>query len=245
MTCAIFPPASMMNVARCAPQYVLPYIDGDQITRRYQVAKPHRVLNLVQGFKFKPDSDYSDPKLLIRQAGVGILASYDQTGARVPQSVYWYRLKEAREAAGYRHEYVLAALLSRTMAYFVFKRFSEVDPARAHAKVTHSRLASLPIPSIDFSDPAQKKLHDDIADLAVTMLDGSAKLGGLEDMTIDRKLRQVWQLTGDQGLHINLELAQVPAGQVIRDMFPGGLPAQILSAANAHSDDLVAAVPVA
>jgi hypothetical protein len=64
---------------------------------------------------------------------------------------YLYRLKPEMADQGYKHEFILAALLSRTMTYYVFKRFAEVDPARAHAKLTHARLESLPIPDVEFS----------------------------------------------------------------------------------------------
>ena len=64
---------------------------------------------------------YRPPKILIRQAGVGIFAALDETDSRCPQSVYVYRLRDGERAKGYKHEFVLAALLSRTMAYPVFK----------------------------------------------------------------------------------------------------------------------------
>jgi hypothetical protein len=35
---------------------------------------------------------------------------------------YLYRLKPEMADQGYKHEFILAALLSRTMTYYVFKR---------------------------------------------------------------------------------------------------------------------------
>lgn len=222
-----------------------PFIDGDDISRRYVAITPKKELWLdFKGFKFKRAADYAAPKLLIRQAGVGLLATLDSSGSRIPQSVYWYRLNPKQEKAGYRHEFLLGALLSRTMAYYVFKRFSEVDPARAHAKVTHTRLSTLPIPRVDFSDRAQRKLHDEITDAVTKLLGGEAQVGGSEDMRIDIALRQLWGLNPDDGLHINMELAQLPEGQVIRDLFPKGIPKQIL-AANVGSDHDELAISVA
>jgi hypothetical protein len=202
-----------------------PYIDGDHITRRYQTVLSTKELRLdFKGFSFKPDASYTATKLLIRQAGVGLLATLDSSGARMPQSVYWYRLKPEWEEAGYTHEFLLGALLSRAMAYYIFKRFSEVDPARAHAKVTHQRLQTFPVPKVDFADREQRKLHSEVTDAVSTLLRGEAQVGGQEDMRIDIVLRQLWGLSPDDGLYITRELTELPAGQVIRDMFPNGIP---------------------
>lgn len=211
---------------------VAPYIDGDDIAQRYRIVQPRRVIHLdFEGFSFKPADRYEAPKILIRQAGVGIMATIDSTGARCPQSVYWYRLKPEWAEAGYELEFLLAALLSRTMAYYVFKRFSEVDPARAHAKVTHERLSTFPIPKVDFDDPEQRDLYKTVVDGARRLLSGETPIGGADDMKIDVALRSLWGLTADDGLYINLELAQVPEGQVLRDLFPNGLPRHILTRA--------------
>jgi hypothetical protein len=214
------------------------YVDGDDITTRYGRVTPTKELRLdFKGFTFKPEASYRAPKVLIRQAGVGLLAALDETGVRVPQSVYWYRLKPAYLKEGYAPEYLLGTLLSRTIAYLIFKRFSEVDPARAHAKVTHERLSTLPIPRIDFADPHQRKLHDEVATLVRNLLDGEAKVGGPEDMQIDVKLRELWGLTPEDGLYVTQELAQLPAGQVIRDLYPNGVPSQIFPATPVPATD--------
>jgi hypothetical protein len=152
----------------------------------------------------------------------------DESGARCPQSVYWYRLKPEFAETGLSHEFMLGALLSRTIAYYIFKRFAEVDPARAHAKVTHTRLERMPIPRADLDDPEQKRLHDEVVGTVRRLRAGEARVGGQADMSIDLNLRQLWGLSPDDGLYINLEPAQVPSGQVIRDLFPEGLPKQIL-----------------
>lgn len=223
------------------------YIDGDDISRRYLHVKPTKVLRTdFKGFRFKATDIFAAPKLLIRQAGVGVLATLDETGARVPQSVYIYRLKDEWHEKGYSLPFLLGVLLSRTIAYFVFKRFSEVDPARAHAKVTHERLSSLPIPVVDFTAARERQLHDQVAESALKLLNGEAELGGTEDMQIDVALRELWGLSPEDGLHVALELAQLPEGQVIRDLYPKGVPKQILgpSDSDADSEKLTPAVPV-
>lgn len=202
----------------------VPFLDGDDINRRYHVPTPSKWLNIgLSGWKYKSAELYRPPKILVRQAGVGIVATLDQSEARCPQSIYVYRIKQ-EHAESYGHEYVLAALLSRAMAYYVFKRFAEVDPAKAHAKLTHERLESLPIPTVDFSDSKQKDLHDRIVRNVQSLLTGAALLGGAEDRDIERSLRELWAITADDGAYVNQEFYDLPDSQIIRDLFPNGRP---------------------
>ncbi len=138
--------------------------------------------------------------------------------------MYVYRLRKEEVAKGYRHEFVFGALLSRTMAYVVFKRFSEVDPAKAHAKVTHERLAGLPVPVVDFSNREQRRLHEKVVGNVRKLLTAKAELGGTEDREIEQDLRALWGLSPADGGYINGEFYDLPESQVIRDLFPEGRP---------------------
>lgn len=222
------------------------YVDGDDLIQRWQAVQPTKSIDLgLKGFPYKDRRTYEAPKILVRKTGVGLMAAYDTTGARFPQTVFFYRLTPTAQKEGYREPFVLAALLSRTMAYYLFKRYGQIDPARGHAHVTHKRLEALPIPRVDFSDPAQRQQHDEIVRLAEALLAGDAETSREEDMRIELLLRELWGISAEDGLHVNLELAQVPEGQVLRELFPEGLPKQILSTANAESDALIADVPIA
>jgi hypothetical protein len=201
------------------------FIDGDDINRRYRTVKPTKWLRLgIPGWSYKDEDTYRSPKILVRQAGVGMCATLDATASRCPQSVYLYRLRKDEAKKGYRHEYVLGALLSRTMAYLIFKRFSEVDPAKAHAKLTHKRLAGLPIPVVDFNSPGQRGLHDSVVRNVRKLLASKAELGGVEDRHIEQQLRALWGITAADGAYINGEFYDLPEGQAIRDLFPAGRP---------------------
>ncbi|MGA2034542.1 MAG: TaqI-like C-terminal specificity domain-containing protein, partial [Thermoguttaceae bacterium] len=200
------------------------FIDGDDINCRYTKARPKKWLRLgVAGWSYKDAAVYRPPKILLRQAGVGICATLDESRSRCPQSVYIYRLRAEQAAKGYRHEFVLAALLSRTMAYLVFKRFGEIDPAKAHAKLTHERLADLPIPVANFNRPSEKEAHDRIVENVRKLLDG-AKLGEEEDREIEQLLRDFWGLSSEDGAYVNGEFFDVPESQALRDLFPNGPP---------------------
>jgi type I restriction-modification system DNA methylase subunit len=200
-----------------------PFLDGDDIVHRYQISAPAKAITTaISDWEFKSRDLYEAEKILIRQAGVGLVATLDDSGARCPQSIYIYRLSDVARSSGFRHEYVLATLLSRTMAYLVFKLFGEVDPDKAHAKMTHTRLSRLPVPAIDFSDRRQSLLHEQISADVRALLAGSESLGGPADIRIELALRELWGLSGDDGTYINRELSLVPDSQVIRDLFPGG-----------------------
>ena len=61
------------------------FIDGDDINRRYVQVKPRKWLRLgVPGWKYKHAKLYVSPKLLVRQAGVGISATFRRDGLAVP-----------------------------------------------------------------------------------------------------------------------------------------------------------------
>ncbi|HUY89205.1 MAG TPA: N-6 DNA methylase [Pirellulales bacterium] len=204
---------------------IVSFIDGDDINRRYVQVTPGKRMRLgLSGWAYKDSALYRSPKVLVRQAGVGICATLDETNSRCPQSVYIYRLRDDFVKKGYAHEYLLAAILSRTMAYLVFKRFSEVDPAKAHAKVTHERLASLPIPAVDFQRASERRAHDIIVANVRSLLTGEAKLGGEEDREIEYRLRRLWGLSASDGAYVNGEFFDLPDGQAIRDLFPDGRP---------------------
>ncbi|HEV2294951.1 MAG TPA: N-6 DNA methylase [Tepidisphaeraceae bacterium] len=199
----------------------VPFIDGDDIRRRYQRVQPNKWLRLgLSGFRYKPAFLYTPPKILLRQAGVGLFATLDITGARCPQSVYVYRIKPQYLAQGYRHEYVLGAFLSRSMAYYVFKRFGEIDPAKAHAKLTHERISTLPIPSVQFSDREQKRLHDTIVTSVERLLAGTSIIGGEDDRAVENALRRLWAISPEDGAYINGEFYDLPESQAIRELFP-------------------------
>lgn len=201
------------------------FIDGDDIRHRYVSIRPgKRIKTNVTGFPYKNAALYRAPKIVIRQAGVGVWAALDASGARVPQSVYVYRLNPEFEADGYRHEFILGALLSRAMTYYVFKRFAEVDADSAHVKLTHARLESFPIPRVDFLAAASRKAHDQVVADVTSLLSGGSGADAEVDWRIEGNLRRLWGLAGDDGAYINGAFALVPPSQAIRELFPDGAP---------------------
>ena len=68
------------------------YIDGDDITRRYIRVKPSKRMRLdLEDWGYKSAEFFEEAKIC--QAGVGVSATLEESGARYPQSVYYYRVK--------------------------------------------------------------------------------------------------------------------------------------------------------
>jgi len=201
------------------------WLDGDIVVGRYrQLAPTHFLSTTVAGWPYKAAALYQGPKVLIRQAGVGLSATLDPTDARVPQSIYVYRLTSSAAAAGYSLNFILGALLSRTMHYVLVKKFQEVDPARAHAKVTHARLEDLPIPVVDFSDPIAKAFHDGIVSSVARLLSSSSPNGSPADLEVEANLRALYGITPLGGAYINGELGKLPEGAAKHELFPAAVP---------------------
>jgi hypothetical protein len=121
-----------------------PYIDGDSI-RRYEAAH-YRFIDLsAEGINYKSPECYRSPKILIRQAGIGVSAILDTRGAYCPQSVYMYHVKESFRRSGIGEDVVLSLICSRLFHLQVFMCFGEIDSSRAFAKLTHARLSGLRI----------------------------------------------------------------------------------------------------
>jgi hypothetical protein len=135
-----------------------------------------------------------------------------------------YRVTENGKAQGYSDEFILACLVSRTLNYVSMKRFGEVDPARAFAKLTHGRIVEFPIPRLD-SDQA-RGVATAVKEAVLKML-AAPQQGGVHDHQIELALRGLWGLTPEEGRYINGSFSGLPDGQAVRDLFPDGAPSPI------------------
>jgi hypothetical protein len=208
----------------------VPFIDGDDLRERYERVTPNKWLRSLPGWPhYKPARQYRAPKILFRKTGVGVSATLDRTTSRCPQSVFLFRLKEECARVGYTHEYVLGALLSRSMAYVLLKRFAEPDPAKAFVYLTYARLADLPIPRVDFGNREQTRIHAAISAAVRRMLRSPSPSGGSDDWEVELGLRSLWGLSASDGEHINGEFAYIPQSQAVRALFPDGPPQPVPS----------------
>jgi len=203
-------------------EYDVLYVDGDSIEGRYKKLRYKSLKLGYDGINYKEDELYNEPKIFIRQAGVGISASYDETGAYCPQSVYVYRIKE--EYNEINHKFLLAVLQSRTMAYYVFKKFGEIDAAQAFSKLTHVRLAKLPIPVRHREQNSDwQSIHDQIVEYVDNMLN-EGELGGSIDWQLERLIQGLYNLDSGDNAYIMSQLGLTAYHKSMREMFPHSPP---------------------
>ncbi|MEX2150527.1 MAG: DNA methyltransferase [Steroidobacteraceae bacterium] len=200
-----------------------PVVDGRMLNHRYENPSPRWINVGLEPISpgFKPRETYRPPKVLVRQAGVGVTATLSEDWARCPQSIYIYRINEYGRELGYSEGFLLAVLASRVFNWLVLKSFGEIDPARAHAKLTHSRLASLCIPKL--SSDADRQLADRLAALA-RQLTSAKSVNERIDWEIEIGVRHLWRVSPEVGAYINGFFSTIPDSQVIRDLFPQGAP---------------------
>ena len=169
-------------------------------------------------------------KILICQAGVGVVATVVGAGVRCPQSIYIYKPSEGAHRLGYSNEFLLACLVSRTMNFIVMKRFGEIDPARAFAKLTHARIQALPIPRLNNSTLG---ISVEIGGLVRHMLTNQ-QLGSATDHTIEFPLCRLWGIVPGGGRYVNGFFSNLPDGRAVRDLFPDGAPSAVSPPMEAH-----------
>lgn len=220
-------------------EYDVPYIDGDSFNGRYKNLTYKSLKLGYNGIDYKQPKLYEKPKIFIRQAGVGLSVAYDEKGAYCPQSVYVYRIrdepssvvedKKAKNANGYPwseivyHKFLLAILQSRTLAYYVFKKFGEIDASQAFSKLTHARLGGLPIPVANYREEGWKEKHARIVELVEEMLSSGSAAYSV-DWEIERIVQQLYGLNPSDAAYISSQLGLVAYHQAMKQMFPSGPP---------------------
>jgi len=197
------------------------FIDGDSIEGRYAPLIYRSIKTGYDGINYKDPSLYKGPKIVIRQAGVGIAASFDLSDAYCPQSVYVYKLKE--EYSDIDHKFLIAVLLSRAVTYYIFKKFGEIDAAQAFSKLTHVRLSEIPIPINNRESDEWKAIHNDIVNLVDQMLQGEP-LGGSVDWEIERKILELYNLISGENAHIIQQLGLTAYHKAMQQLFPNKRP---------------------
>lgn len=202
-------------------KYDVPYIDGDSFSGRYGTLKYKTLKLSYDGINYKTSSLYEKPKVFIRQAGVGLSVAYDEKDAYCPQSVYIYRIKS--DFPDVEHKLLLAVLQSRSFAYYVFKKFGEIDASQAFSKLTHVRLGKLPIPVSDHKEKKWQEKQNELVEVVDEML-LTREIGGKEDWKIERIVQELYGLEPSEVAHITSQLGLVGYHKAMKEMFPKGPP---------------------
>ncbi len=198
-----------------------PYLDGDEIGR--YAPRLYQYLDVsAEGVHYKSPTLYRSPKVLLRQAGVGVKAIYDQRGCYCPQSVYIYRVKEPLRSTGLNELLLLGVLLSRVFHFYIFKEFGEIDSAKAFVKLTHRRIETLPFPNMaSMARNALEELWQLVSDLEMGMDEEVVKRS--EDWRIEGIVTRLYGLNESDVQRMVEEFAKVHENQTLLGLFPEGV----------------------
>src|SRR5437867_12720541 len=89
---------------------------------------------------------------------------------------------------------------------------------RSFPRWTQELIQELPIRAIDFSDPVQRKLHDEIADRVERIIASGKPPTTHEDYQIEKLVMQLYGITRGMCRRIFEVLGQVQKLRVIREM---------------------------
>jgi len=138
-----------------------PFLVGENI-ERYQTKFSE--LYIKESEIEKPKENYFVPKIMVRQLGTNINATLDEKGKYVTiQSIY-----SVINNSKYDLKYLFGLLNSSLINFYYRLLFGT---KQLFPRILIENLKVLPIYKIDFSNPKEKKMHDDLVKLVDKMLD--------------------------------------------------------------------------
>lgn len=193
--------------SRWHPLYI-----GEHVSR-YHLRSPHWIRLDVPNIPYKDPALYAAPKLLIRQAGVGVNVAVDESDAYCLQSVYVYRVRDGIDAGPY---FFLACLASRAMLFY-FHRHTNQTEWQSFPKLVHTTLQQLPLPDPARVDVTLRQAIEEKAKLRMGLdLDEAHNL----DLELEHLVMEVYGLDPLERQRIIRTLRSVQRLRVIREMFP-------------------------
>jgi len=181
-------------------------LDGKEINS-YQLNWVKRYVQYGDMLHRKRNEKYFlNPKILIRQIGNTPIATYDDSNYYTLNTIY-----NLINKGSFSLKYILAIINSKPGKWFWNKTNS--DFKSLFPKIKKSQIESIPIPKIDFTNPAEKKKHDEIVKLVETMLELNKKLQKAKmpeeqeqlkqrisytDKKIDKLVYELYGLTDDE-----------------------------------------------
>ena len=192
-----------------------PLYFGEDVSR-YQLGTPKWIRLGVPNIQYKEASLYAPPKLLVRQAGVGVNVAVDESDAYTLQSVYVYRVREGMEISPY---YALGCLASRALLFF-FHRLTNQTEWQSFPKLVHQTLRRLPIPDPDLATSRGREIHDAIAGKARQRMGMELEDAHEIDLDLEQLVMDAYRLAPEQRQRIMKTLRSVQRLRVIREMFP-------------------------
>jgi len=135
---------------------------------------------------------FMSPKLFVRLSDVRITATYTNKKVCADLSLYIVTLPNKKEIWNkYSLKYFLGLINSRIITFFCLKKGFIRNIGVGTPQVRLKDLRTIPICTIDFSNPSQKKLHDDLVALVDVMLDLNRKIQTAKGSEKDQLQRQI------------------------------------------------------
>jgi hypothetical protein len=155
------------------PSHIM-FWKGSDLGRYWTSEKTHRFCRPEVKEKLRPNEVvrlaikiYKQvPKLLLRQTADKIFACIDYAGIWFGRSVLCITHEKSKQ---HRLEYFLGILNSKYLTYLY--RLIAGEKGRVFAQVKFAKLKQLPIRTIDFDNPDEKKQHDKMVQLVERMLE--------------------------------------------------------------------------
>ncbi len=123
------------------------------------------------------------PKILLRQTSDILRACYDNNNLYPQNSIFIIHSKEINLK-------FLLGLLNSHLFDFIYQ-LGNPQTGKVFAEIKPSVIKQLPIHKIDFSNPSEKKLHDDLVVLVDVMLDLNKKIQTAKGNEKDQIQRQI------------------------------------------------------
>jgi len=164
-------------------------LSGSEINRYALYYKGGYILydtaKLKSGFK---DANYFESKILMRQTGDSIIATYDTDNLLCLNNLHVGNLINNN----YDLRYILGCLNSKLMNYYY--HLISLELGRAMAQTDIETIEQLPIRRIDFDNPSEKKIHDDLVAQVDKMLELNKRLAPIRNTPCnerDELLREI------------------------------------------------------
>ena len=112
---------------------------------------------------------FEKPKILIQDIGNRLIGTLDDEHFYVKDALIFHQKEK-----GLQLEFLLALINSKVLNYWYAKKFSTLSVAK-------NAILTLPIRRIDFENPAEKKIHDELVALVERMLELNKRLAPIRN----------------------------------------------------------------
>lgn len=168
-----------------------PLVVGEDVNR-YHVSFPgDRFIKYGKWLMYQSNESLMlNPKILMRQTSDIIRACYDENGYYCQNSLFIVHSTDINLK-------FLLGLLNSKLLTFVYK-LGNPQTGKIFAEIKPSVIKELPIRTIDFGNPADKRQHDKMVKLVERMLDLNKKIGAVKVPTEKERLQREINATDKQ-----------------------------------------------